>query len=51
MWIYNKVSIGCIISYNITNMSHVARLALALAAVEALMVLPGKRTSGFVEYL
>lgn len=32
-------------------MSHVARLASALAAVEALLVLPGKLGSGFVEYL
>lgn len=49
MGIYNEVSVGCIISCNIRNMSHVARLALALAAVE--MVLSEKLASGYVEYL
>lgn len=51
MRIHNKISIGCIISCDIRNMSHVDRLALVLAAVEALMGLPGKLTSGYVEYL
>lgn len=49
--IYNRGSIGCIVSCNIRNMSHVAKLSLALATVEALMALPEKLTSGYVKYL
>lgn len=44
--IYNRGSIGCIFSCNIGNMSYVSRLSLALASVEALMVLPEKLASG-----
>lgn len=51
MRIYNKVSICYIISCNIRNVLYVARLALALAAIEALMILPDKLASGYVEYL